>query len=543
MFCTRKKGGNADNETGASGANGLGGQHEHGISLSYARTVSWLSLLVVLLVSLGLSFFISNQIRYTLMERQEGLAMLLAHNLNNQIFQRFAVPTIREYGHISLRNEKQQELMDSVVRSVIVGLPVQRLRVFDPTGKGVTYSTDSKEFGRMDLAPDNIDECLQGKATKPVIQSSIKVWEMPFRWPLEPGTVRMTVLFPLRGDKYLLLLVAREFIAKELDLDLPPDFTIVDTPVMGVLEVTQDITSDYVNVLLMQGAVVAMCLLSSVIMFALLHIIIRRAEQVLKQRMQMNMQLEKQLQSTERLVSMGRVVASIAHEIRNPLGIIRSTAELLQKRAGSSSDRGTQRLLQAMLDETLRLSQTVNDFLDYARPRQPKQDPVELKLVFNQILAFVESDFSRGGITISMQFDSDLWVLGDKELLYRAFYNILSNGRQAMKEKGRLTIHGLVRDGMVAVDVVDSGPGFDEDIIDKLFEPFFTTKDGGTGLGLPIVRSIIVSHGGTVKLANNEGGGALVMVTLPPAPVEALPERHQDPLPAAELAREENASA
>ena len=102
-----------------------------GLSLSYARTLSWLSLLVVLLVSLGLSFFISNQARQTLMERQEGFALLLAQNLNNQIFQRFAVPTILAYGHIALRQEEQHDRLDGVVRSVIEGLPVSRLRVYD----------------------------------------------------------------------------------------------------------------------------------------------------------------------------------------------------------------------------------------------------------------------------------------------------------------------------------------------------------------------------------------------------------------------------
>ncbi len=509
----------------ASGG-GAGPSDEQGISLSYARTLSWLSLLIVLLVSLGLSFFISNQTRNLLMDRQAGLVMLMAHNLNNQIFQRFAVPTIREYGRISLSNDKQQELMDSVVRSAIAGVPVTRVRVYEPVNKGITYSTDHAEFGRMDMVPPDFDACLRGEYTKPVVESMLEVWEIPLHWPLRPGTVQMTALFPLRGDVFLIRLVAQEFIAKNMDFPQVDNLTVADTP-MGVIEVTQDITADYAQVLLMQAAIVVMCLLSSVIMFALLLIIIHRAEFVLKLRMQKNLQLEKELQSTEHLVSMGRVVSSIAHEIRNPLGIIRSTAELLQKRVSGTADRGTQRLFEAMHDETLRLSQTVNDFLDYARPRQPKQDPVELSLVFSQIFAFVESDFSRSGIVISRQIDSRLWVLGDKDLLYRAFYNILVNGRQAIGGAGSLDVRGRILDGMAVVSVTDSGPGFDDDIIDKLFEPFFTTKEGGTGLGLPIVNSIIRSHGGAVELSNAEEGGARVTVRLPLAPVSVVPR--EDP--------------
>ncbi len=505
-----------------NGKTGRGGVNEHGQPLGYARTLSWLLLLVVLVVSMGLSVFIANQTRSTLMDRQEGLAMLLAHNLNNQIFQRFAVPTISEYGQISLSNTKQQELMDSVVRSVIVGLPVSRLRVFEPLRGGITYSTDRSEFGRMDLIPLEMDKCLQGERTRAIIERNFNIWEIPFLWPLKPGSVQLTVLFPLRGDVFLIRLVAQEFIAKNMDFSRAENITVEDT-LMGVLEVTQDITDDYVQVLLTQVAVVIMCLLSSIIMFILLLIIIRRAEIDLNLRIQKNLHLEKELQSTERLVSMGRVVASIAHEIRNPLGIIRSTAELLQKRVAGSADKGTQRLIEAMHDETLRLSQTVNDFLDYARPRQPKQDPVEINLIWKQIVAFVESDFSRSGIVIEQRFDGRVWVLGDKDLLYRAFYNILVNGRQAMGSNGTLDVHVTSRDAEAVIEVTDSGPGFDDDIINKLFEPFFTTKEGGTGLGLPIVSSIIRSHGGMVTLSNADEGGARVTVCLPLAPQSVTP--------------------
>ncbi len=472
---------------------------ERGLTLSYAHTLSWLSMLVVLLVSLGLSFIISNQARQVLMERQEGFALLLAQNLNNQIFQRFAVPTILAYGHISLRQDEQQQRLDGVVRSVIEGLPVSRLRLYD-FSRIVSYSTDTSEIGRKGIAPLNIGDSFMGTLQKPEIVAGIKAWQVPFEWPLEPGTFTLRVLYPLRGDAY----------------------NTGSSPVLGVLELTQDITRDYVQVLLFQAAIVVMCLLSSVIIFTLLIFFIHRAERILSLRMQKNMQLEKELQDNERLVSMGRVVASIAHEIRNPLGIIRSTAELLQRRASTAQDKGTTRLLQAIYDESLRLSQTVNDFLDYARPRKPKEDPVEVELVIRQILAFVEGDFARDNIRIEKTLAEGLWVLGDKDLLYRALYNVFVNGRQAMKENGTLAIHAYSRGDEVVVDVRDTGPGFSPELMDKLFEPFFTTKEAGTGLGLPIVRSIIESQGGSVSIANVPEGGAMVTVLLPKAPEGAL---------------------
>ncbi len=479
-------------ETAVSAAEKAVDETERGLSLSYARTLSWCSLAVVLLTSLALSFFISNSARQTLMQRQEEFATLLAKNLNNQIFQRFAVPTILEYGRIALRQEQQYQRLDSVVKSVIEGLPVDRLRVYD-FSHVVAYSTDAGEIGKKGIAPLGLEKVLGGVTPKPVIHSQFPLWQVPFRLPLDPGVFQLRVLFPLRGDSYRIG---------------------SQSPVLGVLELTQDITSDYVQVLVFQCIIVVMCLLSSAILFALLLVIIHRAERVLTERMQKNRQLEKEIQSTERLVSMGRVVASIAHEIRNPLGIIRSTAELLQRRA-DKVDKGTVRLLQAIYDESVRLSQTVNDFLDYARPRQPRQDPVELELVIDQILAFVEGEFGRSGVGLKKNFEEDLWVLGDKDLLYRAFYNVLANAQQALDMGGTIDIHVFRRDDRAVLDFTDSGKGFDPETLPHLLEPFFTTKEGGTGLGLPIVKSIIESHGGTIELSNAEEGGARVEVTLP----------------------------
>ena len=329
--------------------------------------------------------------------------------------------------------------------------------------------------------------------SQPEIVAAMPVWRALFSMPLDPGSFQLRVLYPLRGDA----------------------FRLGRTPVLGVLELTQDITADYVQVLAFQCIIVVMCLLSSVVLFALLLLIIHRAEKSLALRMQKNRQLEKEIQSTERLVSMGRVVASIAHEIRNPLGIIRSTAELLQRRASKVQDKGTVRLLQAIYDESVRLSQTVNDFLDYARPRQPRQDPVDLGLVLSQIFAFVEGEFARAGVEIDKEMTGPVWVLGDKDLLYRAFYNVLANARQALDGGGRIKVRAACDGDWAELAVTDSGKGFDLDVLPHLLEPFFTTKDGGTGLGLPIVKSIVESHGGSIALANAPEGGACVTVRLP----------------------------
>lgn len=476
------------------------------LPLSYARTLSWLSLVIILLTSLGLSVVISNSARETLLTKQEDFAKLLAENLNHQIYRRFTVPAVLAYGRIALRQPAQYERLDQVIQSVIHGLQMERLRIYD-YGRVVAYSTDKSELGRTGIAPPGVEAALQGASPKFEILSTIPVWQALFRVPLEPGTFVLRTITPLRGE-------AR------------PSGNEGEVPVMGVLELVQDITGDYESVLAFQGLIVGMCLLSSVVLFTLLLLLIRRAERVLAERMAKTRSLENELHSTEKLASMGRVVASIAHEIRNPLGIIRSSAELLLKRSGGG-DPTTSRILGAIYDESRRLSQTVNDFLDYAKPRQPRQDLVDVNLVLEQVLAFLEGDFTRRQVALEYTADDALFVTGDKDLLYRAFYNILVNGQQAIDGPGIIRLHGRkTDDGHVEITSLDSGPGFDRETLPNLLDPFYTTKDGGTGLGLPIVKNIIASHGGSLELENGPEGGALVRVLLPQA---AEPPRNEAP--------------
>lgn len=479
------------------------------LTLSYARTLSWLSLLIILLTNIGLSITISNSAHETLLTKQKNFAGLLTDNLNHQIYRRFTVPTVMAYGRIALRWPAQYERLDQVVKSVIHSLPVKRIRIYD-YNRVIAYSTDTSELGRTGRASPCVDTVLRGGYASSEIVSTIPAWQAPFRVPLQPGTFVLRTVCPLSSER-------------TLNTDGNKH------PLMGVMELEQDITDDYESVLAFQGLIVVICLLSSFVLFALLQIVIRRTKHVLAERMGKMRELENELHSTEKWASMGRVVAGIAHEIRNPLGIIRSSAELLLKRS-NGGDQRSQCILSAIYDESFRLSRTVNDFLDYARPRQPKQEAVDINLVLTQVLAFLEGEFSRCGISVERSSEDSLpCIWGDKDLLYRAFYNILSNGQQAMDGPGHISLH--LRDTgqkQVEVSIQDSGPGFPPDSIANLTEPFYTTKDGGTGLGLAIVKNIIEAHGGSLVLENAPAGGALVRVLLPIAPEETAKEEHHE---------------
>ncbi len=469
-------------------------------SMGLARLLSWLMLVLIVASTLFLTFFIANSARGTLVKKAEDTSLLLAENLNHQIYTRFFLPTAMKDGVIALRRPDQYERLDLVIQTTIHGMQVDELRIFDPIGQ-VSYSTNEEELGREDMASDGVSRAVQKRESSLELMADASFLQAMFMPSLPPNTFRLRTTRALMSELSPLAGAASE-----------PDL-------MGALEMTQDITQDMRDVVRFVWVSVAASLVSAAMLFILLQFIIRKAEQVLSARVKEQQRLERVLHQHEKLASMGRVVASIAHEVRNPLGIIRSSAELLITRA-KDADKVQLSLLEAIHDESRRLSRTVTDFLDYARPRQPKDDPVSVNGLLDEALAFLLPSFEERGITVESDLAQGLTTKGDKELLYRAIYNVLINAVQAMKDAPpplRLGIRGRTHEGMIEIAIRDKGPGFDPDLLDRVTDPFFTTKEEGTGLGLAIVNSIVATHGGRLRLGNAEQGGAVVTIQLPSA--------------------------
>ena len=332
----------------------------------------------------------------------------------------------------------------------------------------------------------------KGQKTFKVV-SAVSSWRALFRLQQKPGTFILRAVYPLRAEGALVP-------AGQLG------------PLMGVLEFTQDITADYETVIHFQWLIILASFISSFILFLVIFSLLHRADSLLEERLREKEMLERELVQNEKLASMGRVVASIAHEIRNPLGIIRSTSELLCKKAEQGGEK-SQRLLTAIYDESKRLSQTVTDFLDYARPKNPAMEDVDLGPLFLRISTFLAPEIHSH----SVQLDVDAQqchIKGDSELLYRAFYNLVVNALQAVGSNGRILVRGQCLEQGVQVTIEDSGPGFVHDEAQYL-EPFYTTKASGTGLGLAIANTIFSSHGARMTLGKSLDNGAQVRVIFP----------------------------
>lgn len=219
----------------------------------------------------------------------------------------------------------------------------------------------------------------------------------------------------------------------------------------------------------------------------------------------------------EQLACLGEIAAGLTHEIRNPLAAIMAALETILEEPGMGTLPQRTVLVQ-MHKELKRVHSTLDRLLSLARPPQPHRVPVELEKLLVEVSTLFTPRAHRRKIQFSLEVDKPLpTVRADPNLLTQAFMNLLTNAFQAVAPNGKVWLKATPfpqRDG-VAVIVEDDGPGIPPENLPRIFDPFFTTKEGGTGLGLPIVRQIVTQHGGEVTVDSQPGAGTRVLVLLP----------------------------
>ncbi len=228
--------------------------------------------------------------------------------------------------------------------------------------------------------------------------------------------------------------------------------------------------------------------------------------------------IEEQLRRAERLSVLGEMSAALAHEIRNPLGSIKGTAEIL-KDDFSPGDRKFE-FLEILVRETDRLNRVVEEFLQLARPLTGERETCDVMAQLAEVAALVSSEAVSRGVSLALGREEVPQVHGDPEKLRQAFLNLVLNGIQATPRGGSLSISARPaanNEGGQSVEIVfsDTGTGMAPDVVTRIFEPFYTTKEGGTGLGLAITQRIVESHGGTIAVESAQGKGTTFRVRLP----------------------------
>src|SRR4030042_2478597 len=214
--------------------------------------------------------------------------------------------------------------------------------------------------------------------------------------------------------------------------------------------------------------------------------------------------IESQMELRNKLSSLGEISAGIAHELRNPMGVIAGYTKLLSKKA----DNALRPTVDAISREIVVMDRIIYDFLSFAKPAELNISDIDLKSIIENCVATVIGE--GFDITLNIDVKGLPIIKGDEVLLRQAFTNLIQNAVEAMHQGGKLAIEASTSTGtegnFLDVSISDTGHGIAEDMMNKIFLPFFTTKEKGTGLGLAIVHKIVISHGGGIFVESGDKG-------------------------------------
>ncbi len=225
--------------------------------------------------------------------------------------------------------------------------------------------------------------------------------------------------------------------------------------------------------------------------------------------------LENQVSRVKALAALGEIAATVAHEVRNPLGGIAGFASLLKR--DLPEDHSGQRFVDKIIRGVENLNDSVTSLLTYAREISLSPREIELKSFLADIVTYLRADTNHVGsryqITTKLSPQDLHWRL-DPEQFRQAIVNLLQNAVQAMPDGGNIELEATA-DGVLRVDITDRGEGIDEKLMDRIFTPFFTTKQGGTGLGLATVKKIVDAHRGKIEVESTVGIGTRFTLYVP----------------------------
>ncbi len=453
------------------------------------KAFTFSSLIVMLTATIVIVALNAHWVRNILLEKNKEYNSLLVENLNHQIFLRFVAPVVYKHGKIKLREKDQHKLLDTVIKSTLHSFHVEMVNLYG-TDNIIGYSFDDDQIGKKNAGGVHYEKAMKNQTTSKLVQKG-NFLELLLWFPKETKIITFAPLI------------------QEVELSRSGERMVI-----GVIEVIRDISDDYQKVFKLQGLIVASCLIIMGILFLILRFVVKHGEKIIEHRAGERLRLEEKLRRSEHLSAIGGMTAGVSHEIRNPLGIIKSSAQLLKKKMAKLGP--DSKIPDIIVEESTRLNHIITDFLDFAKPKTPDLRPCSIVEVIEKNLTFLAPQIEDAKIQIKTDYQKNIpEILADTAMLYQSFLNILLNSFQALKENGTITISIWSEAGLVHICFTDNGDGISEDMLKKIWTPFFTTKDTGTGLGLGIVKNIIEAHKGSINISNAEPLGTKVEIDLP----------------------------
>lgn len=235
---------------------------------------------------------------------------------------------------------------------------------------------------------------------------------------------------------------------------------------------------------------------------------------VLHERRERDEQVTSKLLHTERLASLGKLTAGLAHEIKNPLAGIQGSLELLRDDVDDDEIRD---LYGQMLAELKRVNETIHSLLHFARPAPARKTPTDVAELLEETVQLLRPGFQKKSINIDISVAPGMGKFNlDRSQIRQVLLNLVHNAADAIGENGTISVRTTTtpKGRGLLIEVEDDGPGISKEDQNKIFEPFFTSKFHGTGLGLSVARSLVSQHGGRLELRSEPGSGATFLIIL-----------------------------
>lgn len=224
--------------------------------------------------------------------------------------------------------------------------------------------------------------------------------------------------------------------------------------------------------------------------------------------------LEEELRRSERLAALGHLVTGVAHELRNPIGVVKTTVQLMEKDFAHISE--TKEYVKVINEQISRSNRVIEELLDFGRPSKQIVQSASINALLEKVLTFTSSMLRQQRIQLKLQLDESIPAAEvDAERIKQVFVNLILNATQAMPDGGTLTIRTYHDNKWAYTDFTDNGQGIDSSELDSIFDPFYTTKESGTGLGLSISHQIVRMHGGHINVRSHVKEGTTFTVQLP----------------------------
>ncbi|PEX80425.1 sporulation sensor histidine kinase KinB [Bacillus cereus] len=335
---------------------------------------------------------------------------------------------------------------------------------------------------------------------------------------LIPAIIFVAYEWFLKGINWLpvveviFLLVVPLFLSKKWSL-FSRDKKLILAFMISSFYVLVSLVFGMVNVLLETGFTPYISYLYSGFIFASITMVMTMVFQVyLTEYLNENALLRTEMQKSEKLNIVSELAASVAHEVRNPLTVVRGFIQLLE----STEDVKNKDYMRLVLAELDRAEQIISDYLNLARPQIEKKEHICLSAQLIEMTTLMSSFAAMQGVYLQVEISESLYTIGDKTKLKQAIMNVVKNGIEAIQgNKGYLKVTAIQKDETIVIRVKDSGVGMTKEQLTRLGQPYYSLKEKGTGLGLMVTFSILQAHNGTLEYKSESGKGTEAIIILP----------------------------